>query len=162
MADEWSRQDSNTIAVLLERSDNANKRLEALTVQVEAMRLAIERIQTLDAKNSAELASLQKDLSNSIVQAEENLENVKEDVKVLREDISKIKEEIPFVRFLKSWSSYIGLFILTIIVWAILNMVIKPHSHTSLPLKTPTAVPGMVAPEIHSILNGKPEPEKSQ
>lgn len=128
--------DSPTLAVLLERSQTAKQQLSDLTFQVETLRSTLELIQNKSAEKLNDVSHLRGLIEQQLDTLEKKVNEVNKTIEVLKTEISKLREDRPFINFLRSWSSYIGLLIISLIIMAAWNFIFN-HPQPSTPAPTP-------------------------
>ena len=150
--------DRTTIAVLLERSENARKQLDALVSQVGLLQSTIESLKTSSLRSGGDFSSLISVLTSQLNSLKEQIENIEQDIKDMKTEILKLKENTPFINLLKSWSSYVGLLIISLLIFAIWHVIFNKENPPPSPKETPPISAG--PPALGGLLHGEPGPEK--
>lgn len=117
-------------------NENGQVRMDRILEQITETKVNLKSVEEQVRNITGTLKALNDDFlsrKNDVVHIKELLEeylknlndkikDLEDNVNSLQKDFDKINHTLPFIAFLKQWATYIGLFIASIIIVAIANM----------------------------------------
>lgn len=124
--------------------DNSQTRMDRILEQITETKVNLRSVEEQVRNITGALKSLNDDFlsrRNEVVHIKELLEgylqnlndkikDLEDNVSSLQKDFDKINHTLPFIAFLKQWATYIGLFIASIIIVGLAN-VLKNYYYSS-------------------------------